>query len=152
MQVSVRNLTPAERAAWQGFLRVHASLVHELDRGLEAEVGLPLRDYEVLLHLGAAPDGRLRMSDLAASVLLSPSGVTRLVDRLVADGLVERVPCDEDRRGLWAHLTGAGAARLAEARPVHLAGVRAHLLDRFSERELLDLAAVWERIVPGATR
>lgn len=148
----MRNLSPAELAAWRGFIRVHATLVHELDHGLEAAVGLSLRAYEVLLHLEHAPERRLRMSELASSVLLSQSGVTRLVDRLEAEGLVLRVRCQADRRGLWAQLTEAGVARLRAARPTHLAGIRSLFLDRFSEPELQELAAVWERIVPGAAR
>ena len=79
---SVKQLSPLELAAWGGMLRAHASLVRQLDRELEAETGLPLTQYEVLLHLAAAPDQRLRMSELARTVLLSQSGVTRLVDRL----------------------------------------------------------------------
>ena len=92
----------SELAAWRGFLRVHAALVHELDRELEETHGLPLTHYEVLLYLESAPGHRLRMAELASSVLLSQSGVTRLVDRLERDGLVAREPCPDDRRGLLA--------------------------------------------------
>ena len=149
MQTSrYKELSPLETAAWAGFLTTHAALVRELDRELEAQHGLPLTQYEVLLHLDRAPDQRLRMSELARSVLLSQSGVTRLVDRLVARGLVVRAPCAEDRRVLWAQLTEEGGRRLAEARPSHLAGVRARFLDRFDEEELRALAAAWERFGP----
>jgi DNA-binding MarR family transcriptional regulator len=152
MQVSTpKTLTPRELAAWRGFLRVHASLVRELDRELEEVHGLPLTHYEVLLYLEAAPGDRLRMSDLAASVLLSQSGVTRLVDRLERAGHVIRKPCAEDRRVLYAELTDSGRARLAEARPTHLAGVRARFLSRFDAAELDDLAEAWERVEPGIT-
>ena len=145
------GLTEQELAAWRGFLRVHAALVRDLDRELEESHGLPLTHYEVLLHLANAPDDRLRMSDLAGSVLLSQSGVTRLVDRMEKAGLVAREPCPEDRRVLYARLTEAGKSRLADARPTHLAGVRARFLDHFEPPELVELAAAWERLRPGVT-
>jgi DNA-binding MarR family transcriptional regulator len=152
MQTKVKQLTAAELGAWRGFLRVHAALIGELDRELVESCGLPLRAYEVLLHLEDAPDGRARMSELAESVLLSQSGLTRLVDRLERDGLVERLPCDDDRRGLYAHLTPAGLTALQDARSTHLAGVRARFLSHFGADELGELAAFWERLVPGASR
>ena len=152
MQVaSIRQLSPPELAAWRGFLRVHAALVRELDREVDAAHGLPLTHYEVLLHLEAAPENRMRMSELASSVLLSQSGITRLVDRLERDGLVVREACASDRRGLLARLTGEGRRRLAEARPTHLAGVRARFLERLSDDDLRELAEMWERIRPGVT-
>jgi DNA-binding MarR family transcriptional regulator len=147
----VKQLSACELAAWRGFLRAHAALVRELDRELEETHGLPLTHYEVLLHLGNAPERRLRMSDLAQSVLLSQSGITRLVDRLEAAGLVARAPCVEDRRVLYAQLTDAGRARLEAARPTHLAGVRTRFLSRFEDDELATLAEAWERIQPGVT-
>jgi DNA-binding MarR family transcriptional regulator len=150
MQVSsVNQLSPTELGAWRGFLRVHSALVHELDRELEETHGLPLTHYEVLLYLESAPGRRLRMAELASSVLLSQSGVTRLVDRLEREGLVVREPCPEDRRGLLAALTPAGLRRLEEARPTHLAGVRRRFLVYFDERELRTLADAWERVRPG---
>jgi len=153
MQVSSVNspLAPVELAAWRGLLRSHAALVRELDAELQARHGLSLHEYEVLLTLAEAPDGRMRMSELAEAVVLSQSGLTRLVDRLVHDGSVERRRCDGDRRGFNAELTAAGRKRLREARATHLAGVRSRFLDRFSEEELGVLAGFWERAVPGAT-
>jgi DNA-binding MarR family transcriptional regulator len=154
MQPSHVNVTPlgaAELAAWRGLLRAHSSLVHDLDAELREAHDLSLHEYEVLLVLEEAPDGRMRMSELAAAVLLSQSGLTRLVDRLVEAGSVERTKCAEDRRGLNAQLTAAGRLRLAEARPTHLQGVRTRFLDRFDESELTTLARFWERVAPGAT-
>src|SRR5262245_26367215 len=131
MQASrINQLSPLELGAWRGFLRAHAALVRELDRELETEHGLPLTQYEVLLYLNDAPEQQLRMSELAASVLLSQSGVTRLVDRLERQGLVVREPCPSDGRGLLARITDEGRQRLAEARPTHLAGVRARYLSQ----------------------
>lgn len=148
-QRSAGELSQLEFAAWGGFLRAHAELVRSLDRELETAHGLPLTQYEVLLHLAGAPEHRLRMSELARSVLLSQSGITRLVDRLEARGLVERAPCAEDRRVLWAQLTDEGRRRLDEARPTHLAGVRARFVDRFDDDELRALAEAWERLRPA---
>ncbi|RDI75946.1 Transcriptional regulator [Gaiella occulta] len=148
--LSLNGLTPAELGAWRGLLRVHAQLVRELDRELQEEHGLPLHAYEVLLVLERSPGARLRMSELADAVLLSQSGLTRLVDRLARDGLVERSRCADDRRGLLAHLTAAGRARLAQARPTHLRGVRERFLAHLDETTLRELAAVWERVLPGA--
>jgi DNA-binding MarR family transcriptional regulator len=148
---STTHLSPLELSAWAGFLRAHSALVRELDRELETTHGLPLTQYEVLLHLDRAPEKRLRMSELARSVLLSQSGVTRLVDRLERHGLVAREPCPEDRRVLYARITREGRRRLARARPTHLAGVRALFLQHFEEEELRALAAAWERLQPATS-
>jgi DNA-binding MarR family transcriptional regulator len=144
------RLSSLELAAWGGFLRAHAALVKELDDELERETGLALNAYEVLLRLRTAPHGAMRMSELADSVLLSRSGMTRLVDRLVRDGLVERRVCQEDGRGLLAVLTAQGRRRFGVAHRVHLAGVRERFLGRFSEEELGELARLWERVLPEA--
>jgi len=149
--VSSVSLAPVELAAWRGLLRVHSALVHQFDAELRATHGLSLQEYEVLLMLAEAPGNLMRMSDLAASVLLSQSGLTRLVDRLARDGSVERTRCESDRRGLNAELTDAGRLRLAQARPTHLAGVRRSFLEHFDEAELGALAGYWERVLPGAT-
>ena len=146
----VHELTGTELGAWRGLLRVHAALVRELDAELDAAHGLPLSSYDVLIYLQAAPDKRLRMAELADSVLLSRSGVTRLVDRLEREGLIVRDNCASDGRGLYAVLTDEGEAMLAKARPTHLAGVRERFLRHFTEDELRELGAYWERVKPGA--
>ena len=151
LSVNSAPLSPVELAAWRGLLQAHSALVRELDAELRAHHDLSLHEYEVLLVLAQAPDARLRMSDLAAAVLLSQSGLTRLVDRLVGAGSVERTRCEDDRRGLNAELTSAGRARLEGARPSHLADVRESFLDRFDDAELHTLAGFWERVLPGAT-
>jgi DNA-binding MarR family transcriptional regulator len=146
----VGELTGTELGAWRGLLRVHAALVRELDAELDAAHDLPLSSYDVLIYLQAAPGKRLRMAELADSVLLSRSGVTRLVDRLEREGLIVRDTCTSDGRGLYAVLTDEGEAMLARARPTHLAGVRERFLRHFSEDELRQLAEYWERVLPGA--
>jgi DNA-binding MarR family transcriptional regulator len=145
------QLTPIELGAWRGMLRVHSALVKQLDAELSTAHKLPLSSYEVLLTLETAPGRKRRMAELADSVLLSRSGMTRLVDRLEKDGLLYRDHCTDDGRGCYAVLTEKGAAALAEARLTHLSGVRSKFLSQFDEDELQRLAAYWERVVPGAS-
>ena len=142
-----RPLTDREQRAWRGLLRTHALLVKRLDAELEAEHSLALTSYEVLLHLSNAEGSKMRMCDIAESVLLSRSGLTRLVDRLERDGLVERVSCSHDARGAFATLTEAGRAKFRAARATHLDGVREHFLAHFSQDELDVLGDAFERFV-----
>lgn len=132
--------------AWRAFLRAHALIMRDLERELVTEAGLPLAWYDVLLQLAEAPGRRLRMAELAERVLLSRSGLTRLVDRLQAEGLVERERSAEDARGTFTVLTAAGLARLRRAAPVHLAGVQRHWLGRFSDDELRELQNLLSRV------
>ena len=145
-----RPLDATELRAWRGLLRTHALLVKRLDAELEAAHGLPLTSYEVLLHLAHTEGGKMRMCDVAESVLLSRSGLTRLVDRLERDGLVERVSCADDARGAFARLTDAGREKVEAASATHLEGIRQHFLAHFSPNELALLAEAWERIARPA--
>ena len=147
---AVRELAPQELAAWRGLLRVHSALVKALDAELLAEHDLPLTSYEVLINLQAAPGHRRRMAELAEGVLLSRSGMTRLVDRLERDGLLERDACTEDGRGMFAVLTGKGEELLSRARRTHLDGVRERFLQHFDDADLERLAEGWNRVLPGA--
>jgi DNA-binding MarR family transcriptional regulator len=147
---SVHLLSPQELRAWRGLLRVHASLVKALDAELESEHRLAVTTYEVLLYLADAPDGQMRMHDLASRVLLSRSGLTRLVDRLERDGLLERKSCESDARGAFAVLTVSGREKLTAARRTHLDGVRRHFLEHLSDDELATLGGIWERVLPDA--
>ena len=146
------QLATGELAAWGGFLRAHGVLVRELDAELVARHGVTLSDYEVLLFLASTPDRRMRMSELAESVLISQSGITRIVDRLTRRGLVKRERCSADRRGLFAVLTRSGLAKLRDASPTHLMGVRSRFLQRLSEDEQTMLSDLWERLVPGTAQ
>jgi DNA-binding MarR family transcriptional regulator len=146
----LRELEPTELGAWRGMLRVHSALVKALDAELLASHGLPLTSYEVLINLQAAPDRRRRMAELAEGVLLSRSGTTRLVDRLERDGLLERDACDSDGRGCFAVLTDRGEELLSRARATHLEGVRERFLRHFAPSELGQMAAWWDRVMPGA--
>ena len=139
-------LTPVEMDAWRSFLRAHAKVTRVLDAELTAECALPLGSYEVLLHLNEAPDRRLRMTELAERVLLSRSGLTRLVDRMEREGLIERQSCASDLRGTNAVLTDHGRQRLRDAAPVHLRGVREHIVDLLTADEVRVLAAALGRV------
>jgi DNA-binding MarR family transcriptional regulator len=143
-------LDDRELRAWRGLLRVHASLSKALDHQLDREHGLPLTSYEVLKYLADAEGEKMRMCDLASSVILSRSGLTRLVDRLERDGLLVRESCASDARGQFAKLTPAGQEKLAAARVTHLAGVRSLFLEHLTPDELDVLGAVWDRVLPGA--
>jgi DNA-binding MarR family transcriptional regulator len=147
---SATRLSAAELGAWRGMLRVHSAILRELDAELEARHGLTLSSYEVLLTLAGAEERRMRMAELAGSVLLSRSGLTRLCDRLVGLGLVRREPAPDDARGAYAVLTPRGREVFRAAHQTHLAGVRARFTDHFSEEELERLGAQWERVLPGA--
>jgi DNA-binding MarR family transcriptional regulator len=143
-------LTRDELAAWRGMLRVHAGMTKALDAELMREHRLPLSSYEVLLYLADSPQGRLRMSELADSVLLSRSGLTRLVDRLERDGLLRRQRCEEDQRGWFAEITDDGRALFERARVTHLDGVRERFLSHLTRDEQRTLASLWEKVSPGA--
>ena len=147
---AIRPLDEVELRAWRGLLRAHALLVKRLDAELESAHGLPLTSYEVLLHLAKAEGCKMRMCDVADSVLLSRSGLTRLIDRLERDGYVERVSCADDARGAFARLTDAGRTKLEAASTTHLEGIRQHFLAHFETSELALLAEAWERVAgPG---
>jgi DNA-binding MarR family transcriptional regulator len=149
VDTTLQLLDREELGAWRGMLRVHAELTKALDAELTEAHGLALSSYEVLLFLSDAPEGRMRMSELADSVLLSRSGLTRLVDRLERSGLLERVQCDEDARGYFAQITPEGREKFDAARRTHLDGVRRLFLSRFSREELRELGGLWERVLVG---
>lgn len=139
-------LTLAELHAWRGLLRAHACLAKRIDAELDRMHGLPMTSYEVLHRLEEANGGRMRMCDLAEQAQLSRSGLTRLVDRLERDGLLERCSCSHDARGAYACLTDVGRGRLQEARVTHRAALRAAFFSRFTEEELSLLTEMMERV------
>jgi DNA-binding MarR family transcriptional regulator len=140
------KLTETEMRAWQALLHAHQQVVRTLDRELREEHHLDLAAYDVLLRLARAPGRALRMTDLAERVLLSPSGLTRLVDRLVARGLVQRQADPQDARAALATLTGEGSELLRRAARTHLRGIRDHFTGRLSEAQLRNVAASLETI------
>jgi DNA-binding MarR family transcriptional regulator len=138
-------------AAWQAFLRASILLMDRLDAELEGHA-LSLADYEILVNLSAEPSGELRMTELAARTLVSRSGLTRRLDRLVESGLVERRNCPTDRRGVYAVLTDDGRRRLKDAAPTHVEGVRRHFLSQLDGQDLRALAASLNAVVQSAVR
>jgi DNA-binding MarR family transcriptional regulator len=139
----------ARLAPWRAFLRAHARVERRLDEDLRTRHGLSLQEYETLLHLAESPERRLRMGRLADSLLLSKSGVTRLVDRLVDDGLVERTSCTSDARGAEATLTALGLSRLRAAAPTHLAGIREHFLTVIEDADLAVVERAMDAVSEG---
>lgn len=135
--------------AWQAFLRASIRLMERLDAELEGH-GVSLADYEILVHLSGEPAGELRMTELASRTLVSRSGLTRRLDRLVDSGLVERRSCPTDRRGVFAVLTDAGRARLEAAAPTHVEGVRRHFISQLRGQDLHALAESLNAVVESA--
>jgi DNA-binding MarR family transcriptional regulator len=132
--------------AWRAFLTAHALLTRRLDEDLRTEEGLTLGEYSALLQVAEAPGRALRMNQLATGIFLSRSGVTRLIDRLEADGLIERSTCTDDGRGALAVLTEAGLARLRAAGSTHLAGIAQYFLDVVPGADLELLAGTFRAI------
>ena len=132
--------------AWTTFLRAHAAITRELSADLQREHGLTLNDYEVLLHLSHADGGRLRRVDLAERVILTASGITRLLEGLERAGLVVKENCASDARVTYAKITPDGKAKLREAAKTHLRGVDELFVGRYSESELTTLADLLSRL------
>lgn len=139
--------SPAGMTAWRLFLTTHAQITRRLEAELVAEENLTLASYDALVQLAEAPGRRLRMTELADAVLLSGSGLTRLIDRLVRAGLVTRQPCENDARGTHAVLTPAGLDRLRHAARVPLRGIEQHMTSRLNDDELGQLTALLTRLV-----
>ncbi len=141
------RLSEDQRHAWSGFLRVHADVTDQLDEELQDRHRLSLSEYDVLVQTSLAPDGEIRMCDLAEKVMLSRSGLTRLVERLERAGLVRRRRADDDGRATLASITDAGLQRLAEATPSHLDGVRRMFLEPIGAGRQRQLAAAWRSVM-----
>ena len=137
-------------SAWKAFLRAHSRLMPALDEELREQEGFRLGDFDVLAQLGEASTGRLRMCDLAAAVVLSPSGLSRRVDRLERAGLVTRERTAKDARSIEAGLTPAGRQLLRRLRLTHRAGVKERFADRFSDEELETLGELLGRLTDRA--
>ena len=146
MSTQVPQRTTPELTAWVGLLRAHATTTRRFNAELVSEHGLTLNDYEVLLHLSRAEGRRLRRVDLAERVLLTPSGITRLLEGLERAGFVERAACESDARVTYAQLTDRGEEKLREAAESHVAGIRDFFGGRFSRDELTALAGLLERL------
>lgn len=137
-----------EMRAWRALVTSTSRLTATLDGELLAAHRLSLADYEVFVCLSEAPERRLRMTELATLLHLSPSGLTRRLDRLARTGLVAREQCPSDRRGTFAVLTDDGFERLHEAAPTHVRGVREHFVDRLTRQQLDAVADAMEAVLP----
>ncbi len=135
---------------WRALLRAQKAVLDLLSREMEVEAGLPLGWYEVLLHLQESPDGRLRMHELADSLLLSRSAVTRFIDRMETADLVERVQCSSDGRGLELVMTANGSQMFRKAGRVHLRGIQEHFADRLTSEESAVLERAMARVLEAA--
>jgi DNA-binding MarR family transcriptional regulator len=146
VRVVTTALSETELRAWQALLHAHHEVIRRLDDELRGEHGLSLTDYDVLLRLARAPDRGLRMTELADRVLMSASGLTRMVDRLVYEGLVQRDRFDGDARVMLAQLTERGRRALRRAARTHLRGIREHFTGRLSQTQLRNVASALETI------
>jgi DNA-binding MarR family transcriptional regulator len=144
--MSSHALTSRAISAWVAFLRAHATLTRELNAQLVSAHGLTLNDYEVLVRLSLAPDRRLKRVELAQSVLLTPSGITRLLDGLESAGWVEKASCPTDARVTYAVLTASGEEKLHDAAATHLSDVDRLFAQHFDEAELETLDVLLSRI------
>jgi DNA-binding MarR family transcriptional regulator len=152
MTITSRNRTVLSArdpriGTWRSFLVAYARIQRLLDEELRAEHDLSLAEYDVLLQLAEAPDRHLRMHQIADQVVLSRSGVTRLIDRLVADGAVERTHCASDARGAEAVLTAAGLERLRDASRTHLRGISDHFLEVIPADELESVGRAMDAVL-----
>jgi DNA-binding MarR family transcriptional regulator len=136
--------------AWVGLLRAHSALTRSLNAELVNTHGLTINDYEVLLHLARAPERRLRRVDLAERLILTASGITRLLDGLERAGYVTKARCESDARVTYAVLTDEGMEKLRSASDTHLSGIRELFERRFSGEELETLGALLARLPHAA--
>ena len=146
MSSQVTDLRGIELEAWINFLRAHAAVTRQFNAELLATHGLTINDFDVLAQLSLAPDQALKRVDLAERVLLTPSGITRLLKGLEDAGFVSNRPCAEDARVTYAVLTPKGNKKLGQARKTHVASVRVLFSERFEHDELETLASLLERL------
>lgn len=142
------TIDATRRRAWVGLLRAHARLIDAVEHDLREQGCLPLTWYEVLVKLTAAPGGTVRMQELARTAFLTKSGVTRLVDRMEAEGLVARTTCPSDRRGTLAAITPAGRRAYRETFPVLQRAVEEHFAGPLSDAEAACMASAFDRLAP----
>ena len=136
-------------AAWRTFLEAHAIIIRALEQEMAEEQGLPLTWYDILVHLDHAPQDRLRMQALAECLLLSRSGVTRLIDRMEQAGLVRRDSCPDDRRGSYAIITQEGKGVLQRATSGHLRGIQRHFLHHLNDQDIGALHSALSKVLRG---
>jgi DNA-binding MarR family transcriptional regulator len=147
---ATEQLTPwlgdTEMTAWRAYIVGSALLEHRLNRELQVAHGLSIADYEILVSLSEAPDMQMRMSELANGIAHSKSRMSHQIRRMESEGLVRRQECPQDGRGVLAVLTEQGLAKLREAAPSHVQGVRDHMIDLLDADEQKTLAAIFSRL------
>jgi DNA-binding MarR family transcriptional regulator len=141
-----RRLSSAEEAGWESFLRAYAATSHALERLADSRGGLPLGEHFLMVQIARGPEAGIRPTDLAARSLLTKSGVTRAIDRLERDGLVERTACPTDGRAFHIVLTPRGRHLLKRSAPGHIRAVATHFADPLSPHELAVLTTAMEKI------
>ncbi len=144
--MQTRWLDEEQQIAWRSLLQMSVTLKIGLDADL-ARFGIDLSDYEILVLLSESADGQIRMSDLAERSWMTKSRLTYKIDKLVADGSIERVDCDTDKRGAFARITSEGRALLDKIAPEHVESVRQRVVDRLDRDEFLALGALSRRVV-----
>lgn len=142
-----RWLDDGEMRAWRAYVIASELLRKQLNRELQEQHGLALADYEVLVRLSECDGGRMRMAQLAGEVASSKSRLSHQIARMESAGLVQRVECGDDARGVFAEITPAGRTRLGETAPTHVAGVRTHLINLLDESDQQALANIFERVL-----
>ena len=140
-------MTNTHLQMWRSFLETHSTVVKYLERRMEEQHGLPLSWGDVLIQLADGPEARLRMGELAESVLLTRSGITRLVDRMIAEGLVDREPCPGDRRGYYAVITQKGRDAIERIGPDHSKDAWEVFLGHITEEEAVLIGTVFNRVL-----
>ncbi|OXM82888.1 MarR family winged helix-turn-helix transcriptional regulator [Paenibacillus rigui] len=130
------KLSEKELTAWRLFIKAHAKIIEFIERDLAAQKKVPLTTYDVLIALFEAPDRRLRFSELNRKVVLSKSGLTRMIDRLEREGLIQREKSEEDRRGAYAVLTDEGENQLRKAWPIYARGIKQYFAASLSDEEV----------------
>ncbi len=140
-------LSEAEQVSWRAWLSANLLVPDRLGRDLQAEAGLTLADYEILVRLSEAPERRVRMSDLASQTLSSRSRLSHQIDRMEKARYVRREECEDDRRGFYAVLTDHGWETLVAAAPIHVASVRRRLVDVLTQEEFAQLGRINAKIV-----
>lgn len=132
---------------WRSFIEAHSSVVRTLEQAMQEEHGVPLTWFDVLLHLEEAPQRRLRLGELAESVILTRSGITRLVDRMVEAGVIRREPCPDDRRGHYAVITQQGKDTIERVGPSHSKKAQDIFLNHVSAEEAALMRSVFVRVL-----
>ena len=145
-------LSEQHLAAWRTFLKAHATIIDRIDRDLAAAQRPSLSSYDVLIELYEAPEHRLRMHELAERVVLSRSGLTRLVDRLETEGLLTRDRCGTDRRGAYAMVTEQGIVALQQTWPIYAKGIAEYFAQWLTQEEAQILESALRRILQATSK